>query len=463
MSRKILLISPQFRIKRNPKSEASKNVHRRAQPLLSIGSIATILYNNGYEVKYLDSVIEGIHNTIFFDETTDCYGLSTNDIIERVRGFNPDLIGMTCLSTSQFPQTIKVAQAIKQYKNIPIIVGGNHVSMNADDTLKLSCFDCIVRGEGEEAILPLLEDYYSTGYLPQMTPFQKVAKLDTLPYFNWDLVPLKKYWKDALPQNPYAKSRKTVLYETSRGCPEKCTFCSTKQFFGSKFRPKSSTRVVDELTKIIQKYGVEELHLADDSAAVQIKRFLEICEGLQPLKVHLCSPSGIRLYVKEEKKLREVFQKMQDAGYYQMTFAVESGNEYILNCIIKKRLDLEWTQKAIKIAKDYFGVHAFFMIGLPYETRAQINETIAFAKKIDADSYSLSLAQPFPPTELWEWCNRDGLIKEGTKPSDMLLGQQVIKRTDGLNLEKLAEETLEELNSKQMARLGNRGESKEIC
>ncbi len=448
MAKKILLISPQLRIRKTPKSEMSKNTHRRAQPLLSIGSIATVLHEHGYEVEYLDSVIEDIENSFSFDEATDCYGLSNDEIIRRVVKFNPDLVGITCLSTSQFSQTVAVAKAIKLYRDIPIIVGGNHPSLNYNDAIRHGCFDCIVRGEGEERILEVLEGYYKTGCLPQITPMSRVAVLDDLPYYNWDLVPLEKYWRDALPQNPYAKSRKAILYETSRGCPERCTFCSTRRFFGQKFRTKSSARVVEELTTAVQRYGIKELQFSDDSMAVKINRFLEICEGLKPLKVHLCNPSGIRLYEKNEAKLKDIFQKMQDAGFYQMTFAVESGDVYILNSVIKKRLDLEWVKKTIKIAKDYFKIHAFFMIGLPYETKKQIDATISFAEELKADSYSLSLAQPFPATELWEWCERDGLIKDGIKESDMLLGKQVIKRTDGLNLEKLAEEVIERLNCK---------------
>jgi hypothetical protein len=100
---KILLIIPQFRIARQSVSIYSKNALRRAQPLLGMVSIASSLFEAGYEVKYLDSVIEGIEQTFPFDEETDCYGLTYAQILDRVRDFSPDIVGISCLFVSQMP------------------------------------------------------------------------------------------------------------------------------------------------------------------------------------------------------------------------------------------------------------------------------------------------------------------------------------------------------------------------
>jgi len=422
---RIVLVSPQYRIVRSPKSEVSKNVHRRAQPVLGLAIVGTALKNAGHEVLYLDSVIEGIEQTWQYDAWTDCYGLKLGQVCKRIEDYSPDIVGLTCLTTSQYPLAKMIGMSLEQ----PVIIGGNHASLNG------SIFP-VVAGEADllsETIFKRLP-FCELGH---------VENMDDTPFIDWSLVPLKKYWEKALPQNPFSKSRKTILYETSRGCPEHCSFCSTMTYFGNKFRPKSSRRVIEEITRVVHDYGVEEVQFCDDSMAVNRKRFLEICEGLAPLKIHLCNPSGIRFYSKDEKSIRENFKAMADAGFYQMTFAVESGNEHILNNVIGKRLDLNLAALQIKIAKEYFPVHVFLMIGLPGETIEQIEETRAYAKKIKANSYSLSLAQPFPRTRLADMCE----LVNGVTEADMLLGKQVIKRDDGLNLEQLAEEMLVELNS----------------
>lgn len=427
MAEKVLLISPQYRIVRNPKSEMSKNTHRRAQPPLGILSIGSNLVEKGYDVLCLDSVIEGINETHYYDEVTDYYGLDVESIAKIAEDYGPSYIGIGCLTTSQYPLARKIRGAVSYIA--PTVMGGNHPTLDSKN------IDGVFLGEAD-LIKPY--DWFSGKR-------EMLYDMNNAPKPNWDIIPLKKYWEDALPQNPYSKSRKTILYETSRGCCEECTFCSTRMFFGSKFRAKSAEKVVSEITHAVDRYGVEEVQFVDDSMALNLKRFDEICDGLAPLGVHLCNPSGIRFYLKDMERIRQTFEKMKSAGFYQMTFAIESGNEHVLNNIIKKRLDLQWVEKVVAIAKDYFKVHAFFMIGLPTETEAQIYDTINFARKIKVDSYSLSLAQPFPHTKLWY--DYQDMMLPGIKESDMLLGKQVFKRKDNLNLEKLAEEVIESLNN----------------
>lgn len=439
---RVALVSPQYRVLHTPVSDLSKNVHRRAQPLLGLAILATTLSKAGHEVLYLDSAIEGIDQTIRFDEETDYYGLLPEGICKRVEAFSPDVIALTCLTTSQYPLVRAIYFDLVRL-GVPIIIGGNHASLNARSVSNQG-FHSVICGEADLDISDIVNRINS---LPEIVSVGRLENIDSSPKIDWSLLPMEDYWTKALPQNPFPMSRKNILYETSRGCPEHCVFCSTTEFFGNRYRPKSSRRVVDEITGAVESMGIEEVQFCDDSMGVNETRFLEICEGLAPLNIHLCNPSGIRFYTKSEVQIRNIFSKMRDAGFYQMTFAVESGNEHILNTVIKKRLDLEWTRKAIGIAKDFFKVHAFFLIGLPGETEEQINDTLRYAKDIDVDSYSLSLAQPFPSTELWRMCRRGGWMKEGVGDSDMLLGKQVIRRDDGLDLVSIAESALEQLAS----------------
>lgn len=467
MSR-VCLISPQLRIMKHTKSMFSKNVHRRSHPILGIGSLASVLKENGHEVMYFDTVIDGIDQTHEVDEHTNMYGLSNNEVVKRVLSFRPDIVGISCSFTSQFIMAVNIARAIKESLKVPIVVGGNHISLNAKDIIKNECFDYLIKGECEESLLQFLH-YHRHQIQPYAVPgivfkdyessvMNRVKDLDDLPYMNWDLMPLKEYWEKGLPQNPFPKSKKSIMYETSRGCPERCTFCSTAQFFGKRFRYKSAKRVIDEITQAVVKYGVEEVQFTDDNIALKLDRYLEILDGLTPLKIHLCAPSGVRLdhHYRNEEIIRTIYKKMKDAGFYQITFAPESGNEYILNNIIKKNLDLNKMERLIQIAHDEFGfrTHAFFMLGFPYETMEQMQDTLKYAERLRADSYSFAVVVPFPPTEIWQWCEKDNLFLEGTTESDLLFGKSVIKRFDNVTsaqIDALAEDAAERLNARKLA------------
>ena len=411
----------------------SKNVHRRSQPVLSLLSIGTVLKARGHEVRYLDTTIEGIDFTFPFDDKTDCYGINNDIILSTAISYCPDVIGISCLSTSQFPQCVKIAKKLKQLK-VPIVIGGNYPSTNTQEILKYDCFDSIVIGEGEKAFVDNIEK------LPRICKAKSYVILDDLPHIDWSLAPIKKYWEEGLPQAPFPKSRKSLPYESSRGCPEKCIFCSTREHFGKTYRFKSAPNVIDEITKMAE-FGTEEIQFIDDNIALKGKRFLDICEGLAPLKLHLCVPSGIRFDYFMERDIKEVFKKMKKAGFYQITFPIESADEYILNKVINKRLDLARMYRTVRLAKEFgFNTHSFFILGLPYETRQQMNRTIKYMEELKTDGYSISLAQPLPGTELHKWCRRDGLLKEGLIESDFLFGEVTIKR-----LEEPFEKELKEL------------------
>lgn len=469
MRPRVLLIAPPLRIMKQTRSKFSKNVHRRAHPLIGLGLLATVLNQRGYPVQYLDTAIHGIDQTTPFDDATDYYGLTPEQVFARADAFQPDIIGIGCLSTSQFPLVTMLSRAFKKSKpHIPIVVGGNHATLNWQTVMQEPSIDYILKGEGEFLLPELIDAIMGQVPMPRATIFrqkgavietpgvERISHMDELPWYNFDLVPLQEYWDRGLPQAPFAKSKKAILYETSRGCPERCIFCSTMQFFGHKFRPKSATRVIDEITGIVKKHGVEEVQFSDDNIALNLKRFVAICEGLQGLGLHLCAPNGIRFDYKfhEDADIRPVYASMKAAGFYQITFAPESGNEHMLNEVIGKRLDLKKMARLVAIARDEFDfrTHAFFVIGFPHETRQQMQDTFDYALALGADSYSVAVATPFPPTELWQWCQRENLLHEGINEGDLLFGRPVIRRLDDMTeeqVQELAETMAETLNTRR--------------
>ena len=95
-----------------------------------------------------------------------------------------------------------------------------------------------------------------------------IHDMDALPIPAWDLVPMEKYFDIAMYHNPYVKSGRVGCIMTSRGCPDRCYFCSSTVFFGHKFRQMSPERVGEMVDYLVEKFDIKELQIEDDNFAV---------------------------------------------------------------------------------------------------------------------------------------------------------------------------------------------------
>ena len=115
-----------------------------------------------------------------------------------------------------------------------------------------------------------------------------------------------------------------------------------------------------------------------------------------------------------------IYKKMHDSGCYQVTFAIESGNQEVLDRT-KKRLPLETVKPAIESAKKAgLLVHTFWMVGFPGESFEQMEETIKYAEEVEADSYSVSITSPLPGTPLFDEVSRKRLFIDDLSPEEAI-------------------------------------------
>ncbi|MBA7656767.1 hypothetical protein ES703_64694 [subsurface metagenome] len=110
----------------------------------------------------------------------------------------------------------------------------------------------------------------------------------------------------------------------------------------------------------------------------------------------------------------EVLGAMKEAGCHYIRFGVESGSQKMLN-IMKKRITLAQIKQAFELCrKAEIKTQAFFLFGIPGETRETIRETIEFAKKLRPDSAQFAVVIPHPGTDLYQICQREGWLKYST-------------------------------------------------
>ena len=159
-------------------------------------------------------------------------------------------------------------------------------------------------------------------------------------------------------------------------------------------------------------YQTDEIHFLDDSIAVDKERLRGICDEIikRKLDIKWTTPNGVAVWLMD----RQLIAKMKKAGCYRLTFGLESGSKEVLHRYIGKHYNFGGARKMIKFcSKIGLWTIGTFIIGFPYETREQIEETINFAISTDLDFAVFYIANPFLGTKMYQ-----DFLKEGLLPKD---------------------------------------------
>jgi len=340
-------------------------------------------------------------------------------LVCELKRFKPEIVGLTCV-TPTFNAACHVAKIVKDNSSAAIVLGGIHATAVPEECLKNEEIDFLVAGEGEETIKELLrflqegrKDFEKIKGLYSRQG-QKIIKgearpliknLDELPFPAWELIEnLNDY------QPPDAVHGSAISFMTTRGCPFSCVFCSSRQIFGQNYRCRSKESLISEIRYYIEKFEIKELHIMDDAFALDKKRTLEFCQAIKDNNLNLVFSFGNGL--RADSVDEEVLAALKNAGFRDLGFGVETGNEKILESI-RKNITRETVRKAFKAAKKFgFNTWGFFLIGLPGETRTTIKETIDFALELDPDFAKFLIFKPFPGSEIFENLKKYGNIKD---------------------------------------------------
>ena len=348
-------------------------------------------------------------------EVLDCLvdRLSYAQLEDKIRNRKPDLVGIQA-TTFTLIDAILTAKTVKGIdRSIPVVVGGPHVFLYPEETLAVREVDYIIRGEAEESFSSLLEaldrggdlgsipglGYKRNGnlYLNPAPPL--IDNLDRLPPPARHLIPQERYYSVLAKQTPIT----TMM--TSRGCPMRCIFCD-RPHLGKQFRYRGAESVVEEMA-LCRDSGIKEIFVYDDTFSIRKDRVLDICQAIHDRKLDI--HWDIRAHINTIDE--EVLDALASAGCSRIHYGVESGNREILK-ILKKGIDLEQTKRVFHMTRDRgITTLAYFMIGNPTETPAQIDETFRFACALDPDFVHISITTPFPGTELYRWGLEKGLYK----------------------------------------------------
>ena len=360
-----------------------------AQPI-GLLSLAAVLRREGHEVAVHDCKLE----------------IST--LPGKLAEFDPDFVGIRTLSV--FLNVLSyVAEVVRRVvPEAEVIVGGPHASLDPGDALRRSGAGVGVVGEGEVTIVELLEAltrgaalagvkgvaYAENGGVKITAPRPPIEDLDSLPLPAYDLLPVEQYF--SLHHGGTAPGGRTLTVFTSRGCPYACAFCHN--LFGRRFRARSAESVVEELTYLRRRYGVEEFELHDDAFNTSRRRVMEICAGLQRAgsRALLAFPNGLRGDTLDREQLVE----LRRAGTHHIALSPETASPR-LQQLIGKRMDLDKLTRAAHDC-DELGIFTlgYFMLGFPTETEDEMEATVEWACRSPLHTASFFAVNPFPGTRL---------------------------------------------------------------
>ncbi len=318
---------------------------------------------------------------------------------------NFDIIGISA-DTARYTVAMKIAKRAKAAGAI-VVMGGPHVSFFDEDALRSGNVDYVIRNEGEYAFLSLIR--YLAGEIPlkdvqglsriadggiiRTPPAPFITDLDSLPLPARELLQLRRYTEkiDGRPMT-------TII--TSRGCPFNCNFCSSSQFSGVRWRPRSVDGVMEEIDIVYHKYGYRAINFIDDNFTLNPRRAIEISERIIAggYDIYWESMSHVETVVKHPDMVRI----MARSGLRWMFLGFESGSQDILNEYGKKS-SLEDARRAVDILHEN-GVKIIgaFILGALGDSDRTMRETIELAKSLNPSRAQFSLLTPYPGTKLFE-------------------------------------------------------------
>jgi anaerobic magnesium-protoporphyrin IX monomethyl ester cyclase len=416
MSRKVVLFYPPY----------------EGEPLgapLCLLALAAKLREQGFEPVIIDAAIQPEH---------------IKAVCEAAEGAL--CVGISVLTGPMIRGAIKAAKAVKAlYPSLPIVLGGWHPTLLADETLAEPYVDVVVRGQGEVTLCELVQAFACSGSLRQIAgiswktgvmrthnPDRKVEPLENLPTAAFDMVDFDAYER--------AGGTRKLAYATSIGCPYACNYCTDTVFYKRRFNALSAERVVRELTDLVTRYRIEEVALLDSNFPVDLKRAIAIAKGIYE--------SGVKFRWTFQASTDFICRMSEDeirllgaSGVSYMGFGTESTSDAVLKLMNKRHQRVDEMYETARRAS-IGGIRVTFnlIFGYPGETESDRHTTFRtmsdIARKFPNVRFSPNIFTPYPGIPIWPQLRELGVDEPKSFKAwgDLALGVNMLPWLQDTNL-----------------------------
>jgi len=397
---------------------------------LGVVSNAAVLRESGFSITVADAQALNCSDAYPHPDNGSLIGCDVNRLIKatRHRNYNSVIVGLHSYLKphvrTQFAATL-FASLKAEFPDSRLIAadcyfGGMHyIEYSGEKFLRnYPQIDAVAKYECEVVLSALLKTHHEStprivhGAAEDIHP-------DNLPFPAWDLISIKHYY--AFIRRFFASLRWKALFRTelrtlpavtSRGCPYRCTFCTSNP--GEKrnqFRPHSTSYLKRYFTMLKKKHGTEQLVLLDGCANYVPNRFEEILDIIKTLGLRCEFPNGLRadrLTIRHLKKIKGISDSV--------TVSAESADQEILSKVIRKGMNIEVVERAARWCRELkLPLNIHYIIGCPGETLKSINNTLSHALRMYEEYGAHPLVQnfvPVPGAPLYQTCVENKLLKK---------------------------------------------------
>ena len=376
----------------------------RDKPTPPMGLLcASSMISSKFEIRLLDQRIEE----------------NWRKLLRTLIDDNTIAIGISIMTGGMIRNALEAAGEIRRLTRAPMIWGGIHPSLLPKQTALNALVDYVIEGEGEESFARLVERILKgvkvenipgvwtkeNAHLKER-PNKTLLDINKLPGVPYHLVDMEKYIQTY-------RGKRMFFYQASRGCPCRCSYCYNKVFNLGLLRSMAIERVLEDLKQLKEKYKFSLVYFLDDNFFVDKNRALSILKGLKELGLG-CVLQGVDIE-SLDRLSDEDLDFIESSGVERIAIGVESGSNRIRNKILKKEGSVELAKRQLIRFKNRKIIVLFsLMIGLPSESRDEINETIRFGLEILKMGPNFRIPQfyifsPYPGTLLFNSLKNEGV------------------------------------------------------
>lgn len=340
------------------------------------------------------------------------------ELREVLRQEKPDIVGVTLLSVEVASARHVTRIVQEELPDALVVWGGVHPTFMPESCLENPGVHAVVVGEGEYTFLDLCravankQDWREVDGLACKREGQFVRTPARAPVANLDGLPLPERSAVLFPERCDFQSLGSMII--SRGCPFRCTFCSSRNFWDKKVRFRSPENVVAEIRTLKEQFGCSHIMFWDDTLTISEDTVRKYCDAI--------IESGLRITWKGATRADllnpELVRHLRRAGCVKMEIGVESGSERIRERIKKDVTDEQIRGAFNLLAQHGIGSGAFFMAGFPEETLDDIMQTWELMKRLNVDEMAFNILDPMPGSDEYEKCIAMGLVPEDADWND---------------------------------------------
>ena len=332
------------------------------------------------------AVLEGREDYVIIDGNLDPDPGATLDRVMREEGV--ELLAVSVMPGPQMVSAIPLCSDFrKKYPAVPIVWGGYFPSVHPEAALNTDYVDFIVRGQGEETLLEIIDarrgkvdlstisglSYKDGAGCPVHNAERHLRSPNEFPWLPYHRIEAAKYVL------PTFLGARTAVHQASVGCPYPCNFCGVITAYGSREKMESPERTEKILRHLQQSYGINAVQFYDNNFFLGEGHAVERAERLKPLNLRWWTEARVDILLRYSD---ETLRKIRDSGAAMIFFGAESGSDWVLRQM-NKQLEAEQTLELARRLRDFGIIPEFsFVVGNPEDPARDVEEGIAFIRRI---------------------------------------------------------------------------------